>query len=75
MKAMETMTVQSTNKDGVMSDYTGVSLERAVGAGGRIRRCDRAGLGVADDGFTAEVTLADPGLHRLHRLLPLQWRI
>ena len=58
VKAMETVTVQSTNKDGVMSDYTGVSLNALLALAGV--SADATGLVfVADDGFTAEVTLAE----------------
>jgi len=58
VKAMETVTVQSTNKDGVLSDYTGVSLNALLALAGV--SADATGLVfVADDGFTAEVTLAE----------------
>ncbi len=55
---MEAITVQSTNKDGVLSDYTGVSLNALLALAGV--SADATGLVfVADDGFTAEVTLAE----------------
>jgi hypothetical protein len=58
VKAMEAITVQSTNKDGVLSDYTGVSLNALLALAGV--SADATGLVfVADDGFTAEVTLAE----------------
>ena len=58
VKAMETVTVQAANKDGVMSDYTGVSLNALLALAGV--SAEATGLTfVADDGFTAEVTLAE----------------
>jgi hypothetical protein len=58
VKAMETVTVQAANKDGVLSDYTGVSLNALLALAGV--SADATGLVfVADDGYTAEVTLAE----------------
>ena len=58
VKAMETVTVQSTNKDGVLSDYTGVSLNALLALAGVSDGATRV-VFVAADGFTGEVTLAD----------------
>jgi len=58
VKAMETMTVQSTNKDGVVSDYTGVDLNALLGIAGVAADATTV-VFVADDGYTAEVTLAE----------------
>jgi hypothetical protein len=58
VKAMEIMTVQSTNKDGEVKDYTGVSLNALLALAGVA--ADATGVVfVADDGYTAEVTLAE----------------
>ena len=58
VKAMEAITVQSTNKDGEVKDYTGVSLNALLALAGVAS--DATGLVfVADDGFTGEVTLAE----------------
>ena len=58
VKAMDAITVQAANKDGVLSDYTGVSLNALLALAGV--SADATGLVfVADDGFTAEVTLAE----------------
>jgi tungstate transport system substrate-binding protein len=56
--AMETMTVQFTNKDGETSDYTGVSLNALLELAG-INNGSSKLVFVADDGFTGEVTLAE----------------
>ena len=58
IKAMETMTVQYTNKDGEVKDYTGVSLNALLALAGLSADASAVVL-VADDGFTAEVALAD----------------
>jgi hypothetical protein len=58
VRAMDTMEAESTNKDGETSTYTGVSINTLL---------DKAGVNsgattvtyVADDGYTAEVTLAE----------------
>jgi uncharacterized protein YcfL len=58
VKAMESMTVQSTNKDGVVSDYTGVDLNTLLGLAGVATDATTVAF-VADDGSSAEVTLAE----------------
>lgn len=58
VKAMETMTVQYTNKDGEVKDYTGVSLNALLALAG-ISADATVIVMVADDGYTAEVLLAD----------------
>jgi hypothetical protein len=58
VKAMESMTVQYTNKDGELSDYTGVSLNALLELAG-LSADATAIVMVADDGYTAEVPLAD----------------
>jgi hypothetical protein len=58
VKAMETMTVQYTNKDGEVKDYTGVSLNALLALAG-LSADATAVVFVADDGYTAEVPLAD----------------
>lgn len=58
VKAMETITVQSTNKSGETSDYTGVAINDLLELAGL--QPEAAGLVfVADDGYSAEVTLAE----------------
>jgi tungstate transport system substrate-binding protein len=56
--AMETMTVQSTNKEGETSDYTGVSINALLELAG-VNNGSTKLVFVADDGFTGEVTLAE----------------
>jgi len=58
VRAMETMTVQYTNKDGEVQDYTGVSLNALLALAGLSADATALAL-VADDGYTAEVTLVD----------------
>ena len=58
VKAMEAITVQSTNKDGEVKDYTGISLNALLGLAG-VASDAAAVVFVADDGYTAEVTLAE----------------
>jgi hypothetical protein len=58
VKAMETMTVQYTNKDGEIQDYTGVSLNALLELAGLSADATAVAL-IADDGYSAEVTLAD----------------
>jgi hypothetical protein len=58
VKAMPTMEAQNTNKAGELSTYTGVSLNSLLDLAKP--KSDATGLAfVADDGFTAEVTLAE----------------
>ncbi|RPI24637.1 MAG: hypothetical protein EHM70_21045 [Chloroflexota bacterium] len=56
--AMETMTVQSTNNNGETKDYTGVSLNALLELAG-IADGATTLVFVADDDYTAEVTLAE----------------
>jgi tungstate transport system substrate-binding protein len=58
VKAMETMTVESTNKDGETSTYTGVAITKLLEMAGLKAKATKLVL-VADDGYTAEVTLAE----------------
>ena len=58
VKAMESMTVQYTNKDGEVKDYPGVSLNALLALAGPSADATAVVL-VADDGITAEVILAD----------------
>ncbi len=58
VRAMETMDAQSTNKEGEVSTYTGVSINKLLEMAGPT--ADAAGVVfVADDGYTAEATLAE----------------
>jgi hypothetical protein len=56
VKAMESMTVQSTNKDGVVSDYTGVDLNALLKLAGVAADATTV-VFIAKDGSSAEVTL------------------
>jgi len=58
VKALPTMEVEAANKDGVMSKYTGVSL-KALLAIAKPKADATTVVFVADDGFTAELPLAD----------------
>lgn len=58
VKALPTMEVEAANKDGVMSKYTGVSL-KALLALAKPKADAATVVFVADDGFTAELPLAD----------------
>jgi len=58
VKAMDTMDVESTNKKGETSTYTGVSL-KALLALAKPAADAKTIVFVADDGFTAELALAD----------------
>ncbi|NLS76663.1 MAG: solute-binding protein [Chloroflexi bacterium] len=58
VKAMPTMEATSTNKEGVASTYTGVSLNALLELAG-VQAGTATLVLVADDGFTAEVPLAD----------------
>ena len=58
VKAMETMTAESTNKDGETKTYTGVSLNALLALAGVSADATTVVL-VANDGFTAETTLAE----------------
>src|SRR5690606_3629769 len=58
VKAMPTMESETKNKDGVASTYTGVSLKALLEKAGL--KADAAKVDfVADDGFTAEATVAE----------------
>lgn len=58
VRAMETMTVDYTNKDGVTSSYTGVSLSALLALAGP--KAEAAAIVfIADDGYSAEGTLAE----------------
>jgi hypothetical protein len=52
------MTVESTNKDGAKASYTGVSLNALLALAG-VKPEAKTVVFVADDGFTAEIALAD----------------
>jgi len=58
VRAMETMEAQSTNKDGETKTYTGVSLKALLDKAAPKDDATTVTY-VADDGFTAEVTLAE----------------
>jgi hypothetical protein len=58
VKAMEAITVESTNKDGETSSYTGVALSNLLELAG-LNPEATALVFVADDGYTAEVALAE----------------
>lgn len=58
VKAMTTMEVEAANKDGVMSKYTGVSLKALLELAKPKAEATTV-VFVADDGFTAELPLAD----------------
>jgi tungstate transport system substrate-binding protein len=58
IRAMETMEAQSTNKAGEVSTYTGVSIKALLDLA-KPKAGAQTVVYVADDGFTAEVPLAD----------------
>ncbi len=58
VKAMETMDTESTNKDGETKTYTGVSIAALLALAGPASDAATV-VYVADDGYTAEVPLAD----------------
>ncbi|GAP12583.1 ABC-type tungstate transport system, permease component [Longilinea arvoryzae] len=58
VKAMTTLEVEAANKDGVMSKYTGVSLKSLLELA-KPKADATTVVFVADDGFTAELPLAD----------------
>lgn len=58
VKAMTSMEVEAANKDGVMSKYTGVSLKALLELAKPKAEATTV-VFVADDGFTAELPLAD----------------
>jgi tungstate transport system substrate-binding protein len=58
VKAMETMDAESTNKDGETETYTGVSLNSLLELAG-VKAEATTLVFVADDGYTAEITLAE----------------
>jgi hypothetical protein len=58
VKAMESMDVESTNKDGETSTYTGVSIKALLDKAG-VKEDATTVVFVADDDYTAEATLAE----------------
>jgi hypothetical protein len=58
VRAMETMDAESTNKSGETETYTGVSLNTLLEMAGPASDATTA-IFVADDGYTAEMALAD----------------
>jgi tungstate transport system substrate-binding protein len=58
VRAMETMDAESTNKDGQATTYTGVSLNKLLDMAGPAADASTV-VYVADDGYTAEVSLAE----------------
>ena len=58
VRAMETMEAESTNKAGETSTYTGVSINKLLEMAGPAPDATTV-VFVADDGYTAEVTLAE----------------
>jgi tungstate transport system substrate-binding protein len=58
VQAMETMDAEFTNKDGETQTYTGVSINALLALAG-VNDGATAIVYVADDGYTAEVPLAD----------------
>jgi tungstate transport system substrate-binding protein len=58
VRAMETMEAQSTNKQGQAETYTGVSINNLLEMAGPAAGAT-AVVFVADDGYTAKVTLAE----------------
>jgi hypothetical protein len=58
VRAMETMEAQSTNKSGETETYTGVSINKLLEMAGPAADATMV-VFVADDGYTAEVTLAE----------------
>ena len=57
VRGMDTMEVESTNKDGETKTYTGVALNDLLGKAG-VEGASTLAF-VADDGYTAEVALAE----------------
>jgi hypothetical protein len=58
VKAMETMDVESTNKKGETSTYTGVSINTLLNEAG-VKADATTVVFVADDDYTAEVDLSE----------------
>ena len=58
VQAMETMEAESTNKEGETKTYTGVPINQLLEVAGPAADAT-AVVFVADDGYTAEVTLAE----------------
>jgi tungstate transport system substrate-binding protein len=58
VRAMDTMDVESTNKAGEVSTYTGVSINALLDMAG-VQDGASAVVYVADDGYTAEATLEE----------------
>jgi tungstate transport system substrate-binding protein len=58
VRAMETMEAESTNRQGETETYTGVSINKLLDMAGPAGDAT-AVVFVADDGYTAEVTLAE----------------
>lgn len=58
IRAMETIKAESTNKEGETKTYTGVPINALLDQAG-LKRDAAAVVFVADDGFTAEVTVDD----------------
>ena len=58
VRAMESMDVESTNKDGETSTYTGVSIKALLDKAG-VKEDATTVIFVADDDYTAEATLAE----------------
>ena len=58
IRAMETMDVEATNKDGETNSYTGVSINKLLEVAGPAADATAVEF-VADDGYAAEVTLAE----------------
>lgn len=56
VRAMDTMEAEAANKDGEISTYTGVSINTLLDKAG-VNADATAVVYVADDGYTAEVTL------------------
>lgn len=58
VKAMDTTSAESTNKKGVTETYTGVLISKLLELAG-VKAEAKTVVFVADDGFTAEIALAD----------------
>ncbi len=58
LKAMETITADSTGKDGSTTTYTGVAVMKLLEAAG-VKEGAATVAFVADDGYSAELPLAD----------------
>ena len=70
IRSMDTIEAESTNKEGETSTYTGVRISDLLSKADPKDGATTL-VFVADDGYTAEVPLADiESLRRLHRLLP-----